>query len=114
MPDYQAKIDKYDTIIQGYKLLLITISFILMSVGVYQVFAVGHKIDLNVINTQQIIQDNQRSTIEARKSNIARQKDLKSYVECIILVGKTHPELNFATATLAQTKAILDECAAQQ
>lgn len=112
--EYEKKIKFYDKVIQGYKLLLITATFILIVVGVRQVFVVGHKIDINVQNTQQIIQDNQRSTLEARKANIARQSQQTDYIKCIVLITYDHPEYLTTRPTRDQISAALDNCAKVQ
>lgn len=82
---YDEKIALYDKLFKIF-LGIATLSILIgVIIGVRQVFIVGYKIDNNV-------------------------KETKRYVECIMLLNKTHPDVNFETATLKQTKAILDEC----
>lgn len=111
---YNDKISFYDKLIQGYKLLLITVSFILICVGVHQVFVVGHKIDLNVQTTQQIIINNQKSTLEARKTNMQTLAHIRGYLKCVFLARFDSPEAVSPTATRQQVSDAADKCAKVQ
>lgn len=111
---YDDKINFYNKLIQGYKLVLITASFIGIIIGVRQVFVVGNKIDENVQQTQQIIINNQKSTLEARKANMERQENLKNYIKCIFLAKFDDPAAALPTATRQQVSNALDNCAKVQ
>ena len=58
---------------------------------------------------QQVIDENQRDTIEARKANIARQAETKDYIKCIVLIRFDNaPE---ALTTREGVETALDVCA---
>lgn len=105
------KIRFYNRLYRGALMLLAIISTTGVVVGAREVFIVGRKIDTNVQNTQQIIQSNQRSALEARKLNLQRQEDLKGYIKCILLAHFDHPELASPDATKQQVSDALDRCA---
>lgn len=94
------KLDRRDKLGRGLELFLVVIVLIINMYGLYQI--------------QNIIKTNQAGTLEARKQNVQRQDELKGYIECIVLLGKAHPDINFQISSLEQTKALLDECAKTQ
>lgn len=55
-----------------------------------------------------------QDTLKAREANRQRQDLIINHIDCIVLLSKTHPEFNFQTATLDQTKVILKECVVTQ
>lgn len=103
---------QWNKIYRSALLMLATVTTVGVIIGVREVFVVGHKIDENVQNTQMIIQNNQASTLQARKDNITRQNDLKNYVKCIALAPFDVPASELSTRT--GSEKALDNCAKVQ
>lgn len=120
MPDlqYDKQISLYNKVYRVFLMVLVSISFILICFGVWKVFDVGAKLDQNLLinnqiakDTQQIIQSSQTATLEARKQNAERQERTIGYIQCVILLTKKYPDVNFPSLNYDQTKAYSDECA---
>ncbi len=60
---------------------------------------------------QKFAAESQKQTLVARQQNMARQDQLKGYIECVLLLGKANPTIDFNTTTFDQTKIYLDKCA---
>lgn len=61
------------------------------------------------IRLQNVIDRNQANAVEARKSNFARQNEIKSYIKCILLIRYDHPELT-QTSPRSEVEQALEEC----
>lgn len=57
------------------------------------------------------INNNQAQTVEGRKANADRQREMKAYIKCVVLLSKKYPDVNFPTLNLQQTEPYLDACA---
>ncbi len=89
------QLDRRDKIVRAVEL------FVLLAVVLFNVF-LG-------LRLQQVIDENNRATVEARMANIERQGELKDYVKCVILIGFDNtPE---QLATREGTEAALIKCA---
>jgi cell division protein FtsL len=84
--------------------------FILLMVFVWGVFVtismtrVANKIDRN-------INSNQESALVARQANADRQNEMKAYIQCVLLLSKAYPDVDFRALGLEETKVYLDKCA---
>jgi len=107
---YDEKIRTYSQIYRWSLLALVLFIAIIAAIGVRKVFEVGNQIDKNVLLVQSIIVDNQRSAVEARKTNAQRQTEIKDYVKCIVLLRYDNPTLT-TNSPRADTEAALDRCA---
>lgn len=77
-----------------------------------ELFALACVVGFNIflgLRLQQVIDQNNQATVDARQQNIARQNDLKNYVKCVSLVRFNQPPVDL-TSKNAVSKA-LDECA---
>lgn len=113
-PELAEGIRRWNTIYRAALLFLAIVSTVGILYGVNRSVDQGHKIDKTTQLVLQIIQDNQKSTLAARQQNTQREEDIKNYVKCIVLLGKKHPDVNYATIDYDQAKALLDECANTQ
>lgn len=93
--DLISKVDRRDKLVRGVEL------FVLACV-------VGFNIFLG-LRLQQVINQNNASTVAARQQNIDRQNDLKNYIKCLSLVRFNQPPVDLSSKT-AVSKA-LDQCA---
>jgi hypothetical protein len=64
---------------------------------------------ITLVRLQQIIDQNQQSTLEARRINMARQTEIKDYIKCIVLIKYDTPPEDLTTRT--GTEAALNACA---
>lgn len=62
------------------------------------------------IRLQNVIDRNQANAVEARKSNIARQDELKNYIKCIILLRYDNTNLG-PDSPRKDVETALDRCA---
>lgn len=74
---------------------------ILLALVVFNVFT--------AIRLQNVIDQNQRDTLEARQANTARQNELKDYIKCVLLIRYDVPAE--ALTTRDGVEAALDACA---
>lgn len=108
------KVRFWNKIYRGALLGFVILIFIIATIGVRQVFVVGKKIDNNIQLVQYIIVGNQQSNIAARKASIERDAENKRYIQCIALLTKKYPNVNFQALSYDESKAYLVECARVQ
>ena len=93
--DLLSKVDRRDKLQRTVEI------FVLLLVVAFNVF-VG-------LRLQQVIDQNNQSTVDARKANVARQNDLKNYIKCLSLIKFNEPPIDL-TSKSAVSEA-LDVCA---
>lgn len=93
--DLLSKVDHRDKLVRGIEL------FVLACVVGFNVF-LG-------LRLQQVIDQNNKATVEARQNNIARQDDLKNYIKCLSLIRFNQPPVDVTDK--AAVSAALDTCA---
>lgn len=93
-----AKIDKRD---QRIRIIELTIVFAMVIINLFV-----------LLRLQQVIDQNNRATIEARQQNIERQNDQKNYIKCVLLIRFNEPPVDLTTKS-SVSKA-LDQCAQTQ
>jgi hypothetical protein len=62
------------------------------------------------VRLQNVIDQNQADTLQAREANIARQDELKDYIKCVLLIRYDVPPEHLTTRDGAEQS--LDTCAA--
>lgn len=93
--DFIKRVDRRDRLVRNIEvglLLLVTIFNIVM-----------------VIQTRQVINQNQQSAVEARQANIDRQSQMTAYIKCVLLIRYDTPADQLQTRTGVETA--LDKCA---
>lgn len=108
--EYDKEIQRYDKLLRPLVIFIAIYILVGVTIGARQVFVVGHKIDNNVQQTQTIINNNQAGTLQARKDNIQRQKDLNGYIKCLVLLRYDRPDITPASSR-QDTESALDNCA---
>lgn len=111
--EFDQKIQFYDKLLKPLVIFVMVYVLIGMTIGVRQIFIVGGRIEENTQQIQSIINNNQKSTLEARGANVQRQVELKNYIKCILLIRYDNPNLT-ATSPRADTELALDRCAKVQ
>lgn len=86
---------------------LIFAAVIIGVVGIYK----QNAISLAIQKTQE---SQAAATVEARKLNLARQDNIINHVDCIILLSKKYPKVNFQALNYDQLKHILNDCAVKE
>jgi hypothetical protein len=110
MSEYNDKLKFYDNLVQVYKIVLITLSFILICFAVHKVYEVGDRVDANVQLSNQLLVANQKSAIEARKANKQWIDVVVNHIDCVVLLSKKYPTVNFPALNYDQLKGYLNEC----
>lgn len=93
--DLISKVDNRDKLVRSIEL------FVLACI-------VGFNIFLG-LRLQQVIDQNNQATVEARQQNIARQGDLKNYIKCLSLIRFNEPPVDLTSKQAVS--AALDQCA---
>lgn len=96
------RIDKRDRLL---KTITIAALLVLMSAS----FINQIRLNDNQQALQQVIDDNQQSTLQARQNNVTRQDELKAYIKCIFLAKFDVPTAQLSTRE--GTVKALDDCA---
>lgn len=63
---------------------------------------------------QQTQAQQQDSTIEARRLNLARQDKIINHIDCVLLLTKKYPKVNFQALNYDQLKKYLNDCVAKE
>lgn len=66
---------------------------------------------IGLVKIQTIIDENQQSTLAARQANMDRQDKIINHIDCVLLLNKKYPNVNFQTLSYDDSKAYLDKCA---
>lgn len=89
-------VDRRDKLMRAVELV------ILAALVVFNIFT--------VFRLQEIINQNQTSTLNARELNINRQAQMERYIKCILLLRYDNPELT-AQSPREEVEMALDKCA---
>lgn len=108
---YDEKLRYYNRLYRGALLATSLAILIAVIIAVRKIYSTSNKVDTNVLNTRIIIENAQASTRDARKSNEARQEDIKNYVKCIVLLPYDNPSFLTTRPTREVAAAALDRCA---
>lgn len=94
--DFIGKVDRRD------KLMRIIEVFMLLVIVLFNVFF--------GLRLQSVINKNNQTATDSRKTNAQRQNEIQDYIKCVVLIRFDDPPLP-ATATREETSKALDECA---
>lgn len=93
-----------------YRFSLVALMLAIIAVVVLVAFKVDR-------TTQEIRREQQltdTATMQARADNKKRQDDMTNYIQCILLLNKKYPDVNFQQLNYEQTKKYLVDCATGQ
>ncbi len=98
----------------GLLILMLILNIVGLSIGAsnaQQAKVLAAQAKTLAAQNQKLAEDYQAQTLAARQANMERQDRIIGHIDCIVLLAKTHPEVNFQDLSLAETKGYINQCA---